>query len=209
MKLHSCVISYNRLDLTEQALESYFETVTVPYTIVVVDNASTDGTQRWLRRWVKKGPNRKIILWPENKYPGFACNRGWEAAPRDAEFLHRLDNDFRLLPGWCEEARDRFADNQKLGQLGLRTDAEEHYAKTNVGGNFIIRRELWDDGLRFDERPWGEYSPGIAECTPFSIEVKHRGYQWGRSRKPVIQNMATGSRSDPYYRETYAIRQIK
>jgi glycosyltransferase involved in cell wall biosynthesis len=209
MKIHSCVITYNRVDLTKQALAAYLETVSVPFSLIVVDNASSDGTQEWLQEWVKEGPGREILLLPENKYPGFACNRGWEKAPAGADFFHRLDNDFRLLPGWCEEVHERFAENKNLGQLGLRTDEEEHYAKSNVGGNFVIRKALWDEGHRFDERKWGEYAPGYAECTSFSIGVKRYGYQWARSRRHIIENMATGNRYDPYYIETYSIRGIQ
>lgn len=209
MKLHTCVITYNRIDLSKRAIEGYLETVTVPHTIVIVDNGSTDGTREWLEEWVTQDSLRRVLLLPDNKYPGYACNRGWELAPSDADFLHRLDNDFKLLPGWCEEAQERFSAEPLLGQLGLRTDEEEHHAKWNVGGNFILRRELWDLGLRFDERPWPEYSQGVAECTPFSIGVKKSGYYWARVRKKVTSNMATGNMNDPYYQKAYQARGMK
>ena len=51
VKIHTVFITYNRLELTKQAIESYLETVTVPYTYMVVDNASEDGTKEWLNTW--------------------------------------------------------------------------------------------------------------------------------------------------------------
>src|SRR3989337_1998920 len=121
MKLHTVFITYNRLELTKQALSSYLETVAVPHTLVVVDNASTDGTREWLLDDFDYG----IHLLNKNRYPGFACNLGWAQAPPDATHLHRADNDFSFLPGWCEQLQEVFT--EKVGQVGLRTDEEEVY----------------------------------------------------------------------------------
>src|SRR3990172_9825520 len=104
MKLHTVFITYNRLELTKVAISSYLETVTVPHTLVVVDNASTDGTREWLLDDFDYG----IHLLSKNRYPGFACNLGWERAPGSADFLHRADNDFKFLPGWCEQIKQIF-----------------------------------------------------------------------------------------------------
>jgi len=48
LKLHTVFITYNRLELTKRTIESYLETVTLPFSLWVVDNASTDGTQEWI-----------------------------------------------------------------------------------------------------------------------------------------------------------------
>ena len=201
--LHSVIISYNRRELTEQALTSYLETVTLPYTLVIVDNNSEEETREWIARL----PCAAILL-PENKYPGFACNRGWEKAPDGATLLHRADNDFRFLPGWCDEVVERFKQNPDLGQLGLRTDAEELYAPFNVGGNNVIRRELWDAGLRYQERPWTQYAPGYSEDSYMSPAVLNMGWQWGRVQRPCIESLASGDWNDPYYAASYGDRRI-
>lgn len=206
MILHTVFVTYNRLELTKRTIESYLETVTVPYTVWVVDNASTDGTQQWLQdNW--HGMLTGIILYPENKYPGPAVNHGWSAVPYDATHLHRGDNDFQYLPGWCEEVERLFEDS-RIGQIGLRTDEEEDNAIFNVGGNCVIRRELYDEGLRYDEKPWEEYPLGCSEDSFFSPKVKEMGYLWRRVEKPCILNLATGDLKDPYYVESYMARGI-
>ena len=48
LKLHTVFVTYNRLELTKRAIESYMETVTVPHQFIPIDNASTDGTREWL-----------------------------------------------------------------------------------------------------------------------------------------------------------------
>ena len=81
MNIHTVLVTYNRLDLTKQALASYLETVTGPFSLTVVDNGSSDGTREWLMNPSPTDFKVSVILLPENKYPGYACNRGWEQAP--------------------------------------------------------------------------------------------------------------------------------
>lgn len=192
--------------MTQAAIASYLETVTLPYTFVIVDNGSTDGTPEWVLN-----QHYDAILLDENRYPGYACNRGWEAAPTDATLLQRADNDFVFMPGWCDEVVYKF-EAEKIGQVGLRTHAEELHAKTNVGGNCVIRRKLWDEGLRYDERPWPqireEVGVGYSEDSFLSPLVHHMGYRWTRVRNPCIVSMATGDWKDPYYQESYRARGI-
>ena len=214
VKLHTVFITYNRLELTKQAIASYLQTVSVPWTAWIVDNASSDGT----REWILNGSG--VHAWPlgsgasllnENRYPGFACNLGFAQAPADATLLHRADNDFIFLAGWCNEV-ERLFSKPELGQLGLRTNAEELHNMNNVGGNCVIRRELWDRGLRYDERPWPqireEVGSGWSEDGLLSPQVKVMGYRWGRVRKRCIQATASGDPSDPYYVQSLADRGV-
>jgi glycosyltransferase involved in cell wall biosynthesis len=197
------MISYERLEMTQRSLASYLETVTVPFSLVVVDNGSSSEVTDWLRDEY----DHSLVLLGENKYPGFACNRGWEMAPRDADFLHRADNDFIYREGWCEEVEERFRD-KKLGQLGLLTDHQENYAPSNVGGNNIVRKALWKKGLRYDERPWPELDHGWSEDSYLSPVVLQYGYKWGRVQRVCIDGISTPDPDDPYYRQTYRDRNI-
>lgn len=203
MILHTVMVTYNRLDCTQKAIKSYLETVTVPYTLVVVDNGSTDGTVEWL---LNDSPVTDMSLLIENKYPGYACNRGWERAPEEATHLHRADNDWAYHPGWCDHLQAAFR-NRKIGQVGLRTQQEEP-VKWNVGGNNVIRRELFDRGLRYDERPWTELPPGHSEDTYLSPAVEKLGYRWTRVAKPCIYGVSVESPDDPYYAASYTARRI-
>ena len=209
MKLHTVFITYNRLELTKRAIESFLDTTEAPWDFWVVDNDSEDGTAEWLKENV-----RNFILFSDNLYPGAAANTGWHLAPDDATHLHRADNDHIFLPGWCEEVERVFQSN-KVGQVGLRTAAEEQYAKFNTGGNCVIRRELWDAGLRWDERTWpqlrDEIGPGITEDSLMSPAVVRMGYTWTRVRKPCIQPISPETPDDPdwpYYRKAWADRGI-
>lgn len=48
MHIHSVIVSYKRKELTEKTLQSYLDTVSVPHSIVIVDNASPLETIEWL-----------------------------------------------------------------------------------------------------------------------------------------------------------------
>jgi glycosyltransferase involved in cell wall biosynthesis len=205
VKIHTVFVTHNRLDLTKQALFSYLETVSVPHSYCVVDNASTDETPRWLLNTIDD-----VHLLKENRYPGYATNLGWSHAPADATHFHRADNDYGFLPGWCEEVAKRFRAVQ-LGQLGLRTDIQEPGADSNVGGNCVIRRELWDAGLRYDETPWPEMPPGITEDSFFSPHVEKMGWNWARVRKQCIyelEEVYADTNTDPYYEKSWGDRHI-
>lgn len=208
MKLHTVFITHNRLELTKRAIESYLETVTVPFSFIVVDNHSTDGTYPWLvdqfeNHW---GNETAFLALEKNFYPGYATNAGWEKAPENATHLHRADNDFIFLPGWCEEVERRFR-NQKIGQVGLRT-LEEEGDFPNVGGNCVIRRELWDAGLRYVETPWPELPPGYSEDSYFSPAVEAMGWHWTRVRRPCIRSIETVDAEDPYYQRSWGARHL-
>ncbi len=205
MILHSVMVTYDRLYATELSLNSYLETVSVPFTLTVVDNGSMDGTMEWLAD-LRDRHSRDVVLLTRNHYPGFATNRGWERAPKTATHLHRADNDWAYKPGWCDQVIAAFTD-PKVGQVGLRTQREEP-VDYNVGGNCVIRRELWDAGLRYDERPWTELPAGHSEDTYLSPAVVAMGYKWTRVKKPCIYGVSVESKEDDYYIRSYTARRI-
>src|SRR5215831_11123015 len=212
MKLHTVFITYNRLELTKRAIESWVTTVPArSRTASVVDNGSQDGTGEWLSsEWVFA--RRRTHLLSENRYPGFATNLGWEDADSDVTHLHRADNDFIFLPGWFEEVERKFSEDPWLGQLGLRTDEEEGFETGNTGGNCVIRRELWDEGLRWDERTWPELrdqcGKGITEDTLFTAKIVAMGWHWDRVDVPCLGWLASSDPEDDYYQQTWRDRGI-
>jgi glycosyltransferase involved in cell wall biosynthesis len=203
MKLHTVFVTHNRLELTKRAVGSYLKTVAPPHDFYIVDNGSDDGTVAWLARNFPAVHQWRDLT--ENFYPGYATNLGWSYASPQASHLHRADNDFIFVPGWCEEVERMFEANPGLGQLGLRTDEQEAFADSNVGGNCVIRREVWDAGARWDERTWPQlsayYGPGITEDSLFTETVRELGWQWDRVEKLCILPMMDDGDPDSPYRE--------
>jgi GT2 family glycosyltransferase len=200
VKLLTVIVSYNRLPLLKRTVTSYRNTVTIDHYLLIVDNKSDAKTRRWLRDC-----GEDVIFLPENRYPGWATNHGWETGLEqiDATHLHRSDNDFEYQPGWCDEVEAQFA-NPQLGQLGLRT-AEEEGNVGAVGGCSIIRRAIWDLGIRYSEAPWNVMP---WEDTQMTSDIQAAGYGWNRVGRPCALHIGIASSQDPYYQETFNVRGI-
>lgn len=207
--LHAVIVSYRRLPLLKACVESFLETVTLPFTLVIVDNGSPADVVRWIAPPCQAGADLGYtpLLLPRNYYPGFATNRGWEMAPPNATLLMRSDNDSIWLPGWCTEMAAAF-DDPTVGQYGPIADGDEPWTAIDgwpVGGNSIIRRSLYDQGLRYSETPWPEAK--MQEDEALYLAVRALGYRrvWG-TRPGLIYN---GMRDAEYDREIAEARGAK
>lgn len=87
MKTSIVILTHNRLELTKQCLSSIKLCVSEPYELIVVDNASTDGTAEFLR----KQPDVKVILNAKNVGFPTGCNQGARAS--SGENILFLNND--------------------------------------------------------------------------------------------------------------------
>ncbi len=87
---------FNKVELTQQCLAALAEvTDEVEYEVIVVDDASTDGTQAFLR---SLGGDVQILRNEQNSGFAKSCNRG--AAAARGRFLVFLNNDTVPLKGW-------------------------------------------------------------------------------------------------------------
>lgn len=57
------LVTYNRLSKLKKALECYNRQTYLPTYVIVIDNASSDGTREYLEQWKKeKSPYEKIVI---------------------------------------------------------------------------------------------------------------------------------------------------
>lgn len=93
------VLTYNNLHLTQACLDSLLVDSDYPrLEIIVVDNASTDGTPDWLRSWQVDHPQVKVILNDRNL--GFAAGNNVGLAAATGDYLVILNNDTVVTRGW-------------------------------------------------------------------------------------------------------------
>jgi GT2 family glycosyltransferase/SAM-dependent methyltransferase/glycosyltransferase involved in cell wall biosynthesis len=115
------VVTYNNLYLTQACLDSlvnYSDYSNIE--IIVVDNASIDETQSWLKSWVSGADNRRLIL--NDKNLGFAAanNQGLEIAK--GKYLVMLNNDTYVTPGWLRTLVNHIRRDLKIGLIGPVTN---------------------------------------------------------------------------------------
>jgi len=93
------LLTYNRWEWTEMALNSVFENTFFPYELIVVDNHSTDETVERLKQLRRQGKINTLILLPRNYglYVGF--NVGLKHGNYN-NWLSILPNDFLVCPYW-------------------------------------------------------------------------------------------------------------
>jgi O-antigen biosynthesis protein len=195
--------TYNKVELTLICLEALAENTpeSIDYEVIVVDNASSDGTRSLL---AQLEGDVQIILNDTNEGFGKACNAG--AAAAKAPYVLFLNNDTQVLPGWLEPllaAMEQDADlagvqprllypdgrlnsagdlvfgdqawNYGKGDLNPRAP---QYAKRRApdyasGAVLLVRKAMFDAIGGFDDR----YAPAYYEDTDLSFAFRAQGWK--------------------------------
>ncbi|MGJ1445020.1 glycosyltransferase family 2 protein [Sphingobacterium spiritivorum] len=115
MDISIIIVNYNTKFLTTNCIQSILDfTLDIKYEIIVVDNASTDGTVAEIRELY---PNTKIITLLENVGFGRANNFGSENAT--GEFLFFLNSDTLLIENSLKKMVDFFRSHELQLNLGV------------------------------------------------------------------------------------------
>lgn len=120
-ELSIIVVSYNTRDMTLACLRSVFEETTTPFEVVVVDNASTDGSADAIAEAFPKSTFPNLTLLAESTNHGFAAAHNVALKHTHAPWLLLLNPDTVVLNGAIDTLR-RFADKRPdAGIWGGRT----------------------------------------------------------------------------------------
>ena len=134
-KVSIVVLTYNNLVFTRACLssiEAYSDYANLE--VIVVDNASTDGSPEWLRAWEREpspaGHARRLIL--NDRNAGFSAgnNIGLNAATGD--YLIVLNNDTYVTPGWVRTLCAHFRRDDSLGLVGPVTNNIGNEARIDI-----------------------------------------------------------------------------
>jgi GT2 family glycosyltransferase len=139
------VVTYNNLHLNQMCLQSIFRRTAYPnYEVIVVDNASTDGTAEWLAGEGAHEPRLRVIANGDNRGFSAANNQGLRAAR--GEFVCLLNNDTVVTQGWLATLIGHFHNSPKLGMVGPTTNMAGNEAKVPVGYSDIADLHRWANG---------------------------------------------------------------
>ena len=106
------IVTFNQFDYTQKCLESIREHTNVNHEIIVIDNASTDGTPERLKAF----PEVRLIRNHENLGFPAAVNQGINAAIGTDILL--LNNDTVVTEGWLERFMEILKSDPAIGLVG-------------------------------------------------------------------------------------------
>lgn len=115
------VLARNQIDYTRRCLESIERCTPEPHEVVVVDNASTDGTAEYLGKWANGRPDRRVITNTENL--GFAGGNNLGIAAAVGEYIALVNNDVVVTPGWLGKLLACAARDPLTGIVGPMSNA--------------------------------------------------------------------------------------
>lgn len=151
------VLAWNNLEFTRACLESLEQATDYPdWELVLVDNASSDGTPEFFREYAASRPHVTLVLNDSNL--GFAAgnNGGIRAASGDIIVL--LNNDTYVTPGWLSGLVGHLRRHPELGIVGPVTN--------NIGNEAKIDVDYGDmRQMRIESRRWTREHPrGLTFC---------------------------------------------
>ncbi len=123
LELSIVIPVFNCLPLTQACLRSLEETIgwREDFEVIVVDNASTDGTAEWLS--TLPGPRYRVLHHERNL--GYAAANNAAARLANGRLLLLLNNDTVVLPGWLEPMQRVLERAEKAGLVGnIQREAE-------------------------------------------------------------------------------------
>jgi GT2 family glycosyltransferase/glycosyltransferase involved in cell wall biosynthesis len=125
------VLTYNNLGFTRACLHSLVtESNWRNLEIIVVDNASSDGTPEFLREWADAGPGRRVILNDDNL--GFSAGNNVGLAAAAGDYLVLLNNDTYVTRNWVRTMVNHLQHDPGIGILGPVTNNIGNEARIEI-----------------------------------------------------------------------------
>lgn len=157
--------AYNEEETIARCLESCINQTVPASEIIVVNNNSTDDTEKIVKKYQRDYPECNIRFLNEREQ-GIAPARNHGFSKAKSDVLGRIDADSTITEGWVEALQNTFSDeniaaatgpvqyyDMPLVDLGLKADekirntlhkmAKDH--RFLFGSNMAIRRSVWEE----------------------------------------------------------------
>lgn len=147
MKITVYITSYNQKELLKQAIESVLNQTLKPFEIIIVDDASVDGSAELIKMYAEKHPNLvRYILNEENK--GVSKVRVAALESVRGDYVTYLDGDDLYLPQKLEKEASLICE----GDYDVAFSNTAYYC-----GNPLNIEHIWASELRKMPKPGSMY----------------------------------------------------
>ena len=165
------ICSYNCKYLMQKCLESiYINCDPRTYSIVVLDNASADGVDKWLES--QQNDRVKVILSPENLGFPRGCNEAVKNAPI-GEDIFLLNNDTRVCAGALFNMRMALYSSGDVGAVG----AMQNYSGAQIiDVTFDLPEQYMEFGARYNYEKTGEKYAPMRKLSGFALLIRRNIY---------------------------------
>ena len=195
MNIVIIILAHNEETFIRWMLQSIVYQSVIPEKVIMVNDASTDGTQKIINQFSEKYSFIESISLHSEKFhePGSkvinAFYKGFEALSTDFDFIGKFDADIILPPNYFENVLALFSSDEKIGIAGgnLYIEKENSWVfeaiseKTKVRGPIkFYRKKCFEDigGLK-KSIGWDTVDELLAQYhgwkvkTDTSLHVKH------------------------------------
>lgn len=117
-KVSIIILCHNNLEFTKECITALFETTPKGFELILVDNASTDGTLDYLNKVADYYGHTKVIS--NKKNLGFAEANNKALKQASGEYICYLNNDTEAQHGWLMRLIDVLDTYGNVGIVGAR-----------------------------------------------------------------------------------------
>jgi len=197
------MVAWNHLEETKRAIESFtYWNSGADFELIVVNNASGDGTTEYLDEMHGKYP--WVIPYHSETNLGWigGINKGMESVGNESEVIIFANNDILITEdGWLQRLLNHFTievgavgpvSNYVMGRQSVAFNHEgihEEPTGSLIGFFFAVRRRVIEQIGGLDTR----FGIGGGEDHDYSIRIKNAGWEMKIARDVYIHH--TGSRS--------------
>jgi N-acetylglucosaminyl-diphospho-decaprenol L-rhamnosyltransferase len=231
MKYTIVVPVMNQLHYTKECLSDLFSTTEKNTEIIIVNNASTDGTEEFLT----KAKRVRVVSNDDNKGCAASWNQGIEQS--NGDWIVFLNNDVRLPQGWLdnlistaiEKKVNIISPGMREGELNYKfenysleyTNSMQNVFRkwTPSGVCFLVRKNVFDKVGLFDENfNIGQYEDAdfFRRCKNFKLNMGITGrsfiHHFGSVTQKSIQKKTKSDyskRNKNYHRKKWGIGLIR
>ena len=209
------IISYNTLEYTRLCIESIRQlTPAGSYELIVVDNASRDGSVQWLRQQ----QDVRLLENLENKGFPAGCNQGMAVAEAGNDLL-LLNSDTVVTPRWLENMQKALHSAENIGVVSCVTNRCSNWQQVAAEYDSLEEMLLFADKhnisnpAKWERRPKlvgfcylikyaafrrvgfldEQFTPGNYEDDDYSLRMTLAGYQLVLCRDIFIHHYGSAS----------------